>query len=263
MPVTLTDPEATGGFVDPSPFVDEQGRLVLFYLLGIIGQNPASCAPEETTCVKHFHSAVEVEGSDGTAFVAEPGDRVQVTIHMPGSASDPDIFYDGSRYVLYISRGANVQVYTSPYAFLVSYRSAGGSRSPMVTQRHQTRESYRPLAPGESFQYSRTLDTVFPEGSVRFTLYYRNEDNWYAGGADGKQHVRDERVVIINSTRQFTVEITEPEQETIDQALCRKRSISCTDGGGWVLACNLCRKVCPFHVGRAGKSRAAGGEPDC
>jgi len=114
VPVTLTDPEATGGFVDPSPFLDDQGRLVLFYLLGVIGQNPASCAPGETTCVKHFHSAVEVEGSDGTAFVVEPGDRVQVTINMPGSASDPDIFYDGSRYVLYISRGANVQVYTSP-----------------------------------------------------------------------------------------------------------------------------------------------------
>jgi len=112
--VTLTDPEATGGYVDPSLFVDDQGRLVLFYLLGIIGQDPAGCGPGQTMCVKHFHSATEVEGSDGTAFVAEPGDRVQVTINSPGSASDPDIFYDGARYVLYISRGPSVQVYTSP-----------------------------------------------------------------------------------------------------------------------------------------------------
>jgi hypothetical protein len=113
--VTLTDPEANGMFVDPSPFVDNQGRLVLFYLLGAIGQDPAGCAPGETTCVKHFHSATEVADSDGTAFVAESGDRVQITISPsnPSSASDPDIFYDGSRYVLYISRGANVQVYTS------------------------------------------------------------------------------------------------------------------------------------------------------
>ncbi|MFQ5594978.1 MAG: hypothetical protein ACE5HA_12605, partial [Anaerolineae bacterium] len=116
VPVTLTDPEATGGFVDPSLFVDDEGRLVLFYLLGIIGQNPAGCAPEETTCVKHFHSAIEVEGSDGTAFVAQAGDRVQVTISpsRPAIAADPDIFYDGEQYVLYISRGSSVQVYTSP-----------------------------------------------------------------------------------------------------------------------------------------------------
>jgi epoxyqueuosine reductase len=36
---------------------------------------------------------------------------------------------------------------------------------------------------------------------------------------------------------------------TIDQKRCRTRSISSTDGGGWVLACNLCRKACPRHAG--------------
>jgi len=36
---------------------------------------------------------------------------------------------------------------------------------------------------------------------------------------------------------------------TIDQRLCRERSISCTDGGGWVLSCNICRSVCPNHAG--------------
>lgn len=34
---------------------------------------------------------------------------------------------------------------------------------------------------------------------------------------------------------------------TIDQKLCRERSISYTKGGGWVLSCNVCRKVCPYH----------------
>jgi len=36
---------------------------------------------------------------------------------------------------------------------------------------------------------------------------------------------------------------------TINQKLCRERSISCTDGGGWVLSCNICRKICPNHNG--------------
>lgn len=33
---------------------------------------------------------------------------------------------------------------------------------------------------------------------------------------------------------------------TIDQKKCREVSAKCTDGGGWILACNTCRKVCPF-----------------
>ncbi len=34
---------------------------------------------------------------------------------------------------------------------------------------------------------------------------------------------------------------------TIDQKLCRERSVSYTKGGGSVLSCNICRKVCPYH----------------
>jgi len=37
--------------------------------------------------------------------------------------------------------------------------------------------------------------------------------------------------------------------KTIDQKLCRQRSNSCTGGGGWILSCNICRKVCPYHQG--------------
>jgi len=36
---------------------------------------------------------------------------------------------------------------------------------------------------------------------------------------------------------------------TIDQKLCRECSISYTKGGGWVLSCNICRKICPYHDG--------------
>jgi epoxyqueuosine reductase QueG len=42
---------------------------------------------------------------------------------------------------------------------------------------------------------------------------------------------------------------------TIDQMLCRERSNSYTDGGGLVLSCNICRKVCPYHKGLLEKQR--------
>jgi epoxyqueuosine reductase len=42
---------------------------------------------------------------------------------------------------------------------------------------------------------------------------------------------------------------------TIDQMLCRERSNSYTDGGGLVLSCNICRKVCPYHEGLLEKQR--------
>ena len=33
---------------------------------------------------------------------------------------------------------------------------------------------------------------------------------------------------------------------TIDQMKCRQVSSSSTGSGGWILSCNICRKVCPF-----------------
>jgi epoxyqueuosine reductase QueG len=42
---------------------------------------------------------------------------------------------------------------------------------------------------------------------------------------------------------------------TIDQMLCRERSNSYTGGGGLVLSCNICRKVCPYHKGLLEKQR--------
>jgi epoxyqueuosine reductase len=34
-----------------------------------------------------------------------------------------------------------------------------------------------------------------------------------------------------------------------NQKLCRERVFSRTDGGGWVITCNICRKVCPNYNG--------------
>jgi epoxyqueuosine reductase len=42
--------------------------------------------------------------------------------------------------------------------------------------------------------------------------------------------------------------------KTIDQKSCRERSNSYTYGGGWILSCNICRKVCPYHQGLPGRS---------
>lgn len=36
---------------------------------------------------------------------------------------------------------------------------------------------------------------------------------------------------------------------TIEQRKCRSVSAKCTEGGGGVYACNLCRKLCPNHKG--------------
>jgi epoxyqueuosine reductase len=36
---------------------------------------------------------------------------------------------------------------------------------------------------------------------------------------------------------------------TIDQRRCRERMISSTEGGGYVISCNICRKVCPSLTG--------------
>jgi epoxyqueuosine reductase QueG len=34
---------------------------------------------------------------------------------------------------------------------------------------------------------------------------------------------------------------------TLNQKLCREKSISYSEGGGWVISCNVCRKVCPHR----------------
>lgn len=111
--VTLDDPEATAGFVDPSLYIDEEGRLALFYLPGVLGQDPAGCAPGAYLCTKRIRSATEVAGSDGAAFVADAGDRITLLVSPPSTFSDPDIFFDGSRYLLYVSRGPSEQVFSS------------------------------------------------------------------------------------------------------------------------------------------------------
>lgn len=115
-PVTISILDSAGGnvnFVDPSAYVDEQGRLILFFLNSTgmpMGQDPAGCQPYP--CDKFFDSAIEVQGSDGTQFTMQSGHRAVLNL-VSGSASDPDIFYDGTNYIMYISKGNNVAAFES------------------------------------------------------------------------------------------------------------------------------------------------------
>ena len=103
------------GFADPSLIIDSEGRLVLFVLNGFVPNgDPAGCPPNQTTCEKYMDAAVEVKGSDGTEFNLESGHRA--TVQLGGefrSASDPDIFFDGKQYVMYISHGPSITAWTS------------------------------------------------------------------------------------------------------------------------------------------------------
>jgi hypothetical protein len=110
-------------WVDASLYVDEEGRLVLFMMHAEPPSrdrppsDPASCPPDVTSCTKAFLSATEVPDSDGTEFVVDPGVRATTTISSvtsPRTAADPDIFFDGTQYVLYISHGPSTSVWTSP-----------------------------------------------------------------------------------------------------------------------------------------------------
>lgn len=113
-PVPVTIEGVRDGFVDPSLFIDEDGRLVLFFLYGMRGGDPAGCRERESTCVKRFGSATEVSGTDGAKFTLDEGDRAAISLSSGlRSASDPDIFFDGEKYVLYISYGPSVSVWTS------------------------------------------------------------------------------------------------------------------------------------------------------
>lgn len=98
-------------FVDPSAFIDSSGNLVLIFMnsTGYTG-DPAQCNPYP--CTKYFDSATEVSGSNGTQFIKESGHRFSITLSS-GTASDPDVYFDGSKYVLYISKGSSTYAYYS------------------------------------------------------------------------------------------------------------------------------------------------------
>lgn len=103
------------GFVDPSPTLDENGRIVLFFIPGSFGAI-GTCPGGVTTCTIPVYSATETDALDGIHFKLDDGVRAEVSVDTTTefiSATDPDIFYDGTQWVLYVSHGASMSLWTS------------------------------------------------------------------------------------------------------------------------------------------------------
>lgn len=130
-PVTATidDPYATGPTIDTNVVVNSQGQLVFIY-----DTNPKLCS----LGVCHLRAAIEVPGTDGTAFSAQVNDLFTGSYLF----GDSSTFFDGSQFVTYMpahsldstSAGPNgIGVYTSasltgPYSLAAAF--AGGNLFP-------------------------------------------------------------------------------------------------------------------------------------
>lgn len=99
-------------FVDPSVYLDSSGVLHLFYLPGIIGQDPASCPAGQSPCTKYIMSATELAGSDGGSFLVDSGFRAAHSV-SGCCFSDPAVFTGPSGYYLYVSDGQAVLAFGS------------------------------------------------------------------------------------------------------------------------------------------------------
>jgi hypothetical protein len=110
------DPDESVMLTDVSLIQDDQDRLVMFFLFGKMGSDPAMCGPGEVTCVKSIGSATEVDGSDGGSFLIHAGERISAEIGEGKpfmSLSDPDIFTDGENFYLLVSHGSWTSVWRS------------------------------------------------------------------------------------------------------------------------------------------------------
>ena len=111
------------GFVDPTIEQGNDGRFVMFYLPGAgAGKEPAGCNGE-SSCTKEIRYAVEEPGSGGMRFQYK-GIAVTKNLTGTGTLSDPDIFNDGSKWVLLVSEGPSVEAFTSS-TLEGKYSSAG------------------------------------------------------------------------------------------------------------------------------------------
>lgn len=111
--VSIVDQSSVNvSYVDPSAYVDQNGLINLFFLnSGGITGDPAICSP--TPCVRTFDSAIEVAGSNGTQFIKQPGSRLTLTVSGTNAPTDPDIFYDGTNYFLYVTEGLLTKCFKS------------------------------------------------------------------------------------------------------------------------------------------------------
>lgn len=96
----------------------DDGRLVIVYVPPMSEISPGASQ-------YRVHLAVEKAGSDGTAFewAADALTIERAALQVQGEPTDPDIFWNGSTWVLYVSVGSNVLAFTAP-ALLGPYSSA-------------------------------------------------------------------------------------------------------------------------------------------
>lgn len=107
--VALESLEDDGGYVDPS-LIAENGVVHLFYLPGIIGQDPAGCTTYP--CTKEIRSATADDAMQN-GFTQIAGARAEITL-TSGTASDPEIVaMTDTSYLLYVSSGQSVLVFTA------------------------------------------------------------------------------------------------------------------------------------------------------
>lgn len=89
-------------YAGPRAYLDENNRIVLFYLVGNnVGDDPEDCGA--ATCSQVIRSATEVSDSQGTQFIVDTGDRYSLTISNGETGGFPTIFKELSRFVLLFS----------------------------------------------------------------------------------------------------------------------------------------------------------------
>jgi hypothetical protein len=108
---TLEGGEPGEDWVDPSPIVDGD-ELVLFYLPGIMGSDPAGC-PDNEACDKEIRSA-RATAVDFPTLQVDPDLRAGAHLDPAGelrSFSDPSVIAVSDHYDLFVSAGSRVLGY--------------------------------------------------------------------------------------------------------------------------------------------------------
>lgn len=149
---------------DVSPYLDPAtNKIVLFYktTAGFSG-DPQFC----TTCSER--SATEVDGSDGAQFLTDSGERLSTSVQP--KFGDADIFYDGSKYILYIGENANTStpgaknktiVYTST-TLKGSYTAVSTLPSGVLTESGSVPQGYYDSATQKYWTYITVLSPSAP-----------------------------------------------------------------------------------------------------
>lgn len=121
--------KAAGGtddFGDVSAYLDPAtDKIVLFYksTLGVIGDPQYA-----TNCPER--SATEIDGSNGSQFLMDDGDRL--TAAEMARKGDTDMFFDGTRYLLYVGKNTQSQGET-PKVFVYTCATLRGTYVPLAT----------------------------------------------------------------------------------------------------------------------------------